>query len=289
MIGAPEQHGFAAKHFTAQDGRRLAWRDYGDPLAARMPLLCLPGLTRNSRDFHDVALRLSAGRRVLCPDYRGRGGSERDPDWRNYRAPVLLADLLALLTVAGADRIVVLGTSFGGLLACGLAVARPAAVAGVILNDAGPDVQATGLGRILAYIAVDRPQPSWEAAAAALKSVMPGYERVDETVWLSIAYGTFRPGADGLLHFDWDPALVRTLTDRRASVPDLWRLFGALRRIPTLAIRGALSDVLAADTFERMAQAKPDLLRLTVPGVGHAPTLDEPEAKAAIDAFLARF
>lgn len=285
---APQQHGFAAKHYTAQDGLRLYYRDYGNPLQARTPVLCLPGLTRNSRDFHDVALRLATQRRVLCPDYRGRGASQRDADWRNYKAPVLLGDLLALLTVANLHRVVVLGTSFGGLLAFGMAVARPTALAGVIANDAGPDFRGGGLARILAYIAADRPQPSWEAAVTALKTVMPGYDNIGEDVWLRIAHGTFRLGDDGLLHFDWDTALVQTLTHRGGRIPDIWPLFRALRRTPVLAIRGALSDVLAPDTFERMAQEKPDLVRLTVPGVGHAPTLDEPEAKAAIDAFLAR-
>jgi pimeloyl-ACP methyl ester carboxylesterase len=286
MIAAPAQDGFAARHYTAPDGLRLHFRDYGDALHGRTPVVCLPGLTRNARDFHDVALRLSADRRVLCPDYRGRGLSQRDRDWRNYAAPVVLRDLLALLSAANAPRVVVLGTSFGALLAFGLAVARPSAVAGVIINDAGPEMHGPGLGRILAYIGQNRPQPSWEAAVAAIKPIMPGHAGLSEEGWLRIAHGTYRAGDDGMLHFDWDTSLAQTLTRRGARIPNLWPLYRALRRVPALAIRGALSDVLAPDTFDRMAEAKPDLVRLVVPDVGHAPTLSEPQARDAIDAFL---
>lgn len=279
--------GFRERYYSAQDGLSLYFRDYGDALSDRTPVLCLTGLTRNSRDFHEVALRLAARRRVLAPDYRGRGRSARDPDWRNYEPRVYLNDILHLLAIAGVERVVALGTSLGGLLAMGLAALQPTALAGVVLNDVGPDIAPGGLARILAYISEDRPQRDWTSAIEFLKAAMPNLSSVDDPVrWRRLAEGTFRLGPDGLLHFDWDVALARPL---RLSnrIPDLWPLFRALRPIPTLALRGEISDVLHVDTFERMGRENPGLRRITVPGAGHAPGLDEPVSQEAIDEFLA--
>src|ERR1700682_1187427 len=140
--------GFRDCFFRSQDDLALYWRDYGDPASSRTPLLCLGGLTRNSKDFHVLAQALCGERRVLAPDYRGRGRSARDPNWRNYRPGTYLADILDLLTVAGVHRAVVLGTSMGGLLAMGLAAFRPTMLAGVILNDVGPEIATNGYRRI---------------------------------------------------------------------------------------------------------------------------------------------
>ncbi len=285
-MSAPQ--GFRERRYRAQDGLELYFRDYGDPLSTRTPALCLTGLTRNSRDFHHLALRLAPERRVLAPDYRGRGCSAYDPDWRNYDPRVYLNDILHLLAIANAERVVVFGTSLGGLLAMGLAAVQPTVLAGAVLNDVGPDVNPAGLSRILAYISEDRPQPDWAAAVAFLKTAMPNLSPTDDPVrWERLAEGTFRRLEDGLLHFDWDVALARPLRLPR-PVPDLWPLFRALRHVRTLALRGVFSDVLSSDTFERMGVENPDLVRVTVPGVGHAPGLDEPVSREAIDGFLAR-
>jgi len=279
---------FAEKTFTAQDGLRLYYRDYGDPLSPRTPLLCLTGLTRNSQDYHDLATRLSDGRRVVCPDYRGRGNSAWDPDWRNYQPRSYIGDLLQLLIAANLHRVIVVGSSLGGLLAMGLAVIQPTCLAGVILNDVGPDIDAAGFDRIRAYIGRDHPQPDWPAAIRFAKETFHTVGEKSEADWRRIAEGTFRQGPDGRLHVAWDPRLAKPL-ERPQAIPDLWRLFGALRRIPTLAFRGALSDLLTEATFDRMQRDHPALLRVTVAGVGHIPTLAEPEARNAIDDFLARF
>jgi len=280
--------GFRERRYSAQDGLSLYFRDYGDPDSPHAPALCLTGLTRNSQDFHELALRLARERRVLAPDYRGRGRSARDPDWRNYQPQVYLNDILHLLALANVERVIVIGTSLGGLLAMGLAALQPTALAGVVLNDVGPDIAPDGLSRILAYISQDRPQPDWAAATAFLKTAMPSLSAVDDPArWQRLAEGTFREESDGLLHFDWDVALARPLRLRN-RLPDLWPLFRALRNVPTLAFRGAISDVLTLETFERMGRENPGLVRVTVPGVGHAPGLDEPVSQEAMNAFLAR-
>ena len=195
---------YRERRFAARDGLMLYARDYGDALAQRTPLLCLPGLTRNSADFDRVARRLSDRRRVLCPDYRGRGRSAYDPQWRNYEARVLIDDLAQLLALAGVERVVVLGTSLGGILAMGLAVAKPLAVAGAILNDVGPAVEESGLGKIVRDIADDHPQPDWPAATQVLRQALPQLMLATDEDWAEFARGTYREGSDGMLHFDWD-------------------------------------------------------------------------------------
>jgi len=277
--------GYVERTYASQDGLPLHYREYGDPLAAGAPLLCLTGLTRNAHDYHDLATRLATHRRVICPDYRGRGRSSRDPDWRNYLPRVYVGDILQLLIAANLHRVVVIGTSLGGLLAMGLAVAQPSCLAGVVLNDVGPDIDPAGLERIRGYIGRDHPQPDWPSAVRFAKETFKNSGARTEADWQQVAEGTFRQGADGLLHVDWDVAVAKPL-ERTGPIPDLWPLFRALRRIPTLAFRGALSDLLTEATFDRMQREHPALRRVAVAGVGHVPTLAEPEARHAIDAFL---
>lgn len=284
--------GWRERFYTSEDNLRLYFRDYGDPLASATPVLCLAGLTRNCRDFHDFASRLAPRRRILCPDYRGRGRSAYDPDWRRYLSRTYLNDLLHLLAATNLDRVVIVGTSLGGLLAMGLAVAAPSALKGVVLNDIGPAVNIEWLGRVVEYIGVDRPQPDCDAALRHVKETFPALSFADEESWIKAVRNTYREGDDGMLHFDWDVRLAKPLLedplDGRTWTSGLWPLYRALGRVPTLALRGEVSNVLDEATFERMAEEKPDLVRVTVPGVGHAPTLAEAEARAAVDDFLAR-
>lgn len=277
---------YRERSYSGRNGLRLYYRDYGDPLSPRTPIVCLAGLTRNSKDFRTLAGRLSANRRVICPDYRGRGRSAYDPDWRNYAPKVILNDVMQLLAANNLHRIIICGTSFGGLLAMALAVAAPTALAGVILNDVGPEVDGTGSERIMDYISRDLPQPDWDTATATMKATFPALSFTSEEDWRRFTEATFREGEDGQLHFDWDLALAKPLRDGAKS-DDLWAWYRALRHVPVLAIRGGLSDVLSADTFALMAEAKPDLRQLTLPHVGHAPSLNEPESEKAIDDFIA--
>lgn len=280
---------YRERRLIAQDGLSLYSRDYGDPLSTRLPLLCLTGLTRNSADYEDLAERHAGERRILCLDYRGRGRSAYDRSWRNYQPTVYIVDIAHLLAANDLHRVMAVGTSLGGLLAMGLAVLKPTTLAAAVLNDIGPDVVDGGITRILDYIGVDQPQADWDAAVAYLKRLLPRLSIKTEAGWQRFARGTYRLGGDGLLHFDWDLNLARMMRAQYGQIPDLWPYFRALRPVPTLALRGAISDVLSAETFERMALAKPDLLRVTVPGQGHAPTLNEPEAAAAVDDFIRRF
>jgi len=276
--------------FSAQDGLALYCRDYGNRLSTKMPVLCLSGLTRNSADYAELAERLSGERRVLCPDYRGRGRSAYDSDWRHYDPYVYIGDIAHLLAVTGIGRAIVVGTSLGGLLTMGLSVLRPTLLAGAVLNDIGPNLTNPGLDRILQYVGVDHPQSGWDGAVRFLKELTPNLApKADAAWWRTHAEATYRKGADGLLHFDWDLTIAKPLDQQRTVTPDLWTMFRGLRGIPTLAFRGALSDVLSEDVFHRMALEKPDLVCVTVPDKGHTPSLNEPEATEALDAFLRPF
>lgn len=278
---------YRERRFTAQDGLSLYFRDYGDPTSPAPPLLCLPGLVRNSKDFHDFASRHAPSRRIVCPDYRGRGRSAYDSDWRNYNPGTYIRDIGDLLTAAELHRVVFVGTSLGGLLTMALAVVRPNAFAGAVLNDIGPDIDGSGLDRIVAYITAHKPQPDWPAAVATLRNNFKNLSLKTDEEWHNMARQTYREEPDGTLRYDFDKGIGRALADGSGDIPDLWPPFRALRRIPTLAIRGGVSDVLSQETFDRMAVEKPDLKRVTVPGVGHVPFLHEPECVSAIDDFLA--
>ena len=280
---------YRERHLSAQDGLQLYYRDYGDEGGSKIPLLCLSGLTRNSQDFADLAERFAASRRVICPDYRGRGSSAYDPDWRNYDPMIYLNDIGHILMANDIHRFVVIGTSLGGLLAMGLAVTRPTGIAAAVINDIGPDVDPGGLARIIAFIGADRPQPDWPSAVAMLRQSLPRLAIRDAPWWERFARATYREGKDGLLHFDWDIALAEPLRRGRGEIQDLWPIFRALRDTPVLAVRGAISDVLTSDGLRRMIAAKPDLAAVTVPGIGHTPTLDEPEIRGVLDDFIARF
>jgi len=277
--------GFRECRFLSRDGRSLYYRDYGDPPAVAAPMLCLPGLTRNSKDFHVLASRLALARRVICPDYRGRGQSERDHDPRNYHPVVSILDMRDLATVAGLDDMVVVGTSFGGFLAMGLAIIAPSSLRAVVLNDVGPEVSDKGLRRISDYVGKDNPQPDWEAATNELKRMFPTLAGESEAALLDEARATWREGTDGLLHFDWDTSLAQIVFSA-SDESDPWTLFRALYGFPVLALRGELSDVLSAATLDRMSRAHPDLTAVTVPRRGHPLTLNEREATEALDAFL---
>jgi pimeloyl-ACP methyl ester carboxylesterase len=278
---------WADRYYVSGDGLRLHYRDYAGPGAALPPVLCLPGLTRNSRDFETVAPRIARSRRVLCADLRGRGYSQHDPNWQNYHPGTYIADLSALLADAGVERLVLLGTSLGGILSMVISATRPQSVAGVILNDVGPEVAPEGLERISKYVGRHAPVSNWDEAVAQVRTTyelaIPG---LSDEQWLAYARRSFSE-VDGVPRLDVDPMIGEAVRAApNAAAPDLWPLYASLRSVPTLAIRGASSDILSVATFARMAREKPDLERVTVPNRGHTPLLDEPECVAAIDAFL---
>jgi pimeloyl-ACP methyl ester carboxylesterase len=279
---------WADRWFTSEDGLRLYYRDYQTPAPGRLPVICLPGLTRNSRDFESLALRLRGTRRVLSPDLRGRGRSQHDPNWQNYSPLTYVTDLARLFDSAGIGQMVLLGTSLGGILSMMICATSPGRVAGVILNDIGPEVAKEGLERISGYVGRHAPVSTWEQAAAQMRDAY-GIALPDATDadWLAFARRSFTE-VDGVPRLDLDPGVGEAVRAAPSgAAPDLWPLYGTLRAVPVLALRGELSDVLSEATFARMAAEKPDLVRVTVSRRGHPPLLDEPQSVDAIEAFLA--
>jgi pimeloyl-ACP methyl ester carboxylesterase len=275
------------RHFASADGLRLYYRDYPALEPGRLPVLCLPGLTRNCRDFESTALRLQTRRRVLSPDLRGRGRSQYDPNWQNYHPGTYLADLARLLEDAGVERVILFGTSLGGILSMLISATIPRVPAGVILNDIGPEVAAEGLQRISAYVGRNAPVRSWDEAAAQMR-VTYGLAMPDasDAEWEAFARRSYTE-VGGVPRLDVDPGVGEAVRAAPAgAAPDLWPVYAALRTLPVLALRGEVSDVLSEATFERMAREKPDLRRVVVPRRGHPPLLDESESVAAIDDFL---
>lgn len=271
----------------AQDGLKLHARVYGAAPDTRLPVVCLPGLTRNAEDFHDLALRLSgdarAPRRVLALDYRGRGLSGHDPDWRRYSVEVEKDDVLAVLAAAGVAEAFVVGTSRGGLIAMALAATRPTLLAGVVLVDIGPVIAAKGLIRIRAALSKTPRPKSWEEAVEVLRRLNDAqFPALDEAGWRKLARGIWREEEGGALVSTYDPALLKTLEalDLEQEPPPLWPLFEALSHVPVLAVRGALSDVLSEATLAEMLERHPRIASHEVPGQGHAPLLDGPVAEA---------
>jgi len=274
--------------FDSHEGLRLFSRVYAGPAATAPVVLCLHGLMRNSRDFEELAAHLAARCRVIVPDVRGRGLSARDPDFNNYQIPVYVKDVLNLLTGLGAARVTIIGTSMGGLMAMVLAVTQRALVSGIVLNDVGPEVERAGLERIRGYAGKAAPVRSWAEAIAQVRSTYGiAWPDLSDERWEKIVRLSYRANAQGMPEVDADPRVSELLRNTNVAAPDLWPLWGALARVPILAIRGAQSDILSAATLERMQREKPDLKVLTVAHRGHAPLLDEPVCVAAIDEFLA--
>lgn len=285
---------YVERRFRTQDDVEIYFRDYGDPASPRVPLLCLTGLTRNSKDFHKLALRHAPQRRVLCMDYRGRGRSAHDPNWRNYHPRTYVGDVMTLLTVANVHKAVFMGTSLGGIVTMAMGAGMPSAMAGAILNDVGPELNLEGLSRIAGYVGTDVRLPDFQAAARALKDQFQGaYPDMDEAGWVQFARNVFvEDPAKGGIRLDYDLSIAMPFKEQSGAEgkqPDMWPLFRSLREIPVLAIRGKLSDLLGAEVFARMADDMPNLDRIEVSNRGHVPLLDEPECETAIDAFLARF
>jgi pimeloyl-ACP methyl ester carboxylesterase len=274
--------------YESPEGLRLFARVYPGPTAAVPTVVCLHGLMRTGRDFEDLASHLATHSRVIVPDVRGRGLSARDPDFNNYQIPVYLADLRLMLAGLAAARVTLIGTSMGGLMAMVLAATQPEAVAGIVLNDVGPEVDRSGLARIRGYAGKAPPVRDWAGALAQVREVYgPAYPGLEETRLMKLARAGYRADDQGLLRPDADPLIAEPLKDTTRAAPDLWPLWGAISRVPILAIRGAQSDILSEATLARMQSEKPDLRTLTVANRGHAPLLDEPECVAAIEEFLA--
>jgi pimeloyl-ACP methyl ester carboxylesterase len=278
---------FADQYWQSSDGLRLHYRDYAGG-EGRPPILCIPGLTRNGRDFEGVAERLAGRWRVLCLDLRGRGGSDKAPDPASYNPLVYLQDVQRLVAGLGMPRVILFGTSLGGLVSVFLAGTARAQVAGLLLNDVGPVIEESGLAHIRTYVGRYESWPTWAHAARALKEGQgERYPDWDLDRWIVNAKRACRLNASGNVVFDYDMAIAEPLKAPAPAI-DLWPAFDSLAGIPALLVRGERSDILSEATALEMARRNPDLEVATVPRVGHAPTLEEAEAEAAIDRLLAR-
>ncbi len=274
------------RFFTVRDRLRLHYRDYpGD--AGKPPLLCLPGLTRNARDFADLAERCSPRFRVLAIDFRGRGGSDYDPVPERYIPPTYAQDVIELLDQLAIPEAVFVGTSLGGLVTMLMAVMAPQRIAAAILNDIGPEITDAGVDRIKSYVGQGQRFKSWDEAAETIAANNArAFDNHTHADWLRLARQHCRED-NGAIVFDYDAAITQPFNAAPANPQfDMWPLFTALAQMPLLVVRGAKSDLLSAEALEKMHAAAPAMKSAVVPGVGHAPDLSEPEAIAAIDAFL---
>lgn len=275
---------------TSKDGLKLYARDYGSRIAEKTPVVCLAGLTRNSKDFHELATGLSVERRVLCLDYRGRGRSDYDAVYGNYSPLVEVADTFDVMAACGIDHAVIIGTSRGGILAMIMAVLRPSMLRGVVLNDIGAEIAIEGVLRISGYVG-NMPVPrDWDEAVTLLQKVMKGhFPNLTDGEWMTFAKKTFRDD-NGRPASDYDAnlshSLPKIISGNDAELPDMWPQFKALANIPTLLIRGENSDLLTAKTLKEMQKAHKKMVSVTLKDRGHTPFLTEPLALEEIEKLL---
>jgi pimeloyl-ACP methyl ester carboxylesterase len=267
---------------TAKDGVRLVADVYGAP-SSKTPVVCVPGLTRNAKDFTELASRLAEHRLVVAVDLRGRGRSGRDPSARSYTLGAYASDMVELADSLALGRPVWVGTSLGGLVSMQVGSANPDLVAGIVLNDIGPELAPAGVARIQSYAGRQEAVASWSEAVAQVREVSenqtPG---LSDEEWLEQARMRYRETPDGRIAPDYDPGVV----SGPPAQLDPWSVFERLTDLPVLVLRGELSDLLSAETVRTMEARHPGMQAVEVPGRGHAPLLTEPAAAAAIDAFL---
>jgi pimeloyl-ACP methyl ester carboxylesterase len=280
--------------FSAQDGLMLAARVFGVHQPHRLPILCLPGLSRNSRDFITLGRFFSENpgqkRQGFARDYRGRGPSDHDRNRRNYTPQKEAHDVMAAAAALGIAEAVLVGTSRGGLIAMILRALRPGLMAGLVLNDIGPVIEGTGLVRIKRYLTGNGAVSSWEAAEQSVHRINSAhFPALDDDDWEAFTRAIFVE-ADGQIRPDFDPKLVNTVKniDFETSIPVLWPQFDSLGGIPVLSIRGENSDILSAGTVSEMAARHHHFERFTVPGQGHAPLLRDAASLERIKAFALR-
>jgi len=275
-------------YYPTTDGLSLYYRDYG---SGNDVVLCLPGLTRNSKDFDEISNHLASRYRVLCPDLRGRGRSDWDSDWRNYHPATYIRDTWSLLDHLDINKVIILGTSLGGLMAMIMASQHPERVSAVILNDAGPEADPTGYARILSSFNEKTEVSNWhEAARQCRKTYEAALPCMSEEFWYGFVRKNHREDVNGQPELEVDPKIGEAIRkgdlSRIAGIQvDPWVAFKGVT-MPCLVLRGELSDILSREIVERMTEVKPDLESAVIPGRGHAPLLNEAESLTAIDRFL---
>ncbi len=282
---------FRSVFFQTSDGLKLFARDYSSANGSLTPVLCLPGLTRNSKDFELIAPWLAKDRRVITLDFRGRGQSQYTEDSATYRPDVELSDIIGLLNFQKITRVAVIGTSRGGIVGMMMAALHRDRLAGLLLNDIGPELETAGLLRIRTYLGVQTRFESWDTAIEGLKLNNPGFQSLAADEWRAFAQRVYKP-VNGVPCSDYDMALADTfpaIADIRAGrVASLWDLFGSTVGLPVSVVRGEHSDLLSTATVTAMKDLSAGLDVTIVSNRGHAPFLDETEAKGAIVRWLER-
>jgi len=294
---------YTENRYTSHDKLSLYYREYGQ---GEQTIVCLPGLTRNSKDFQEIATHLASSYRVLCLDLRGRGKSDHDPNWKNYHPGTYVRDTWTLLDELGVESAIILGTSLGGLMAMIMAEQKPERIDAIILNDIGPSIDPVGYARILAYAGRNKPVTSWAEAAQQCRDTYGlAIPNMPMSFWNEYVHRNFSEDKNGLPVTDADPNIGEAMRNSVKITQWLVRLrkWGLLKKIagvmidpwdsfravsmPCLVIRGGLSDILSEDIIDEMELIKPELKRATIPNRGHVPLLDETESLQAIDSFLA--
>jgi pimeloyl-ACP methyl ester carboxylesterase len=276
----------------SQDGLKLHNRLYGAPSHAHLPVICLPGLARTSADFHEIATALSAHksrpRLVVAMDYRGRGRSDYDPKPSNYDIRVELQDVQDVMTAAGVEHAIFIGTSRGGIITMGLSAVRPSCIKGAVLNDIGGVIEGKGLARIKGYVGkLPQPRDHAEAVQILKRVASQHFTRLSEDQWLTFAKRTFKVGKGGLVP-DYDPMLMKSLEeyDLEKPLPVLWQYFEGLKGVPVLSIRGENSDLFSETTQAEMTRRHPGCEPYVVVGEGHAPLLSDRSTMQKIISFV---
>jgi pimeloyl-ACP methyl ester carboxylesterase len=285
---------FESRFYSAPDGLKLHVREYGSTLDPGVPVVCLAGLTRNSADFGRLASALAAGlkgatRRVLAFDYRGRGLSGYDRDWKNYSLEIESADLLSVLAAMEIEAAIFIGTSRGGLHTMLLSATRPAVVRGAVLNDIGPVMEPRGMARILGYVGkLPEPRSLADAVDLLKETMSERFNGLSDADWEAYAKITFID-ALGRIGQRYDRNLMKALEslDLERPLPTLWPWFDGLRDVPLLIIRGANSDLLSAGTLQEMVARHPGAEIHIVEGQGHAPLLLDEQTISRICGFVA--
>ncbi|NVK18079.1 MAG: alpha/beta hydrolase [Methylocystaceae bacterium] len=276
------------KYIRSSDGLSLYVRDYKPVQERGRPILCLAGLTRNSKDFAEIAQEIcEMGRRVVCLDYRGRGQSDYDEDWSNYDPKVYVSDIFSICTALNLHGCTFIGTSLGGLLTMAMAVVAPGLVHSVVLNDVGPDLNEEGLQKIIAYTQDNTPVTNLEGAVKKLKSYYRDEEGFVDKDWMAVAKNTYKLDKGQYIP-NWDVKIAENLKLKKSEEErhDLWPYFFGLGKRSVLVIRGAESNVFTHETYTKMCESLENIQGIEIKNVGHAPTLSEPEAAKALYTFI---
>lgn len=281
---------YSDEYFTNSDGLKQHYRHYNSAGPDAPVILCMPGLTRNAKDFTFIAAHLKDRCRMICVEQRGRGMSEWDPDPSRYAPVTYVGDMITLLKHLELDSVICLGTSLGGLMTMMMNAAHPGVVKAAIINDIGPEIDPKGIARIKSYVGIGTPPETWEEAVEAVKFANPGvYPKFSDEEWEMVTHFLYED-VDGKPVVQYDAALRQNFdADDSQSAPDLWPVFALMHHIPMVVLRGGLSDILSQTTLDRMAAEHPDLTPVVVPDVGHVPLMREPEVHAAIDKLIDRF